>query len=128
MSGLETSGETTGATEERLPAEDRVLDDGVPAQVLVQAGEGVQGEAQADKVDGLVEEDAVGHDDGAIVLRLLDRVVAAPPLVVGPGLQHGELEVQVGVQREEHRERGQDDVADEGGHYAAATLWLLIVG
>lgn len=95
-----------------------MLDDGVlPAQVLVHAGEGVEGEAEADEVDGLVEEDAVGHDDGAVVLRLLDGVVAAPGAVIGPGLEDGELEVQVGVEGEQHRERREDDVADEGGHH-----------
>lgn len=38
------------------------------------------------------------HDHGAVVLGLLDGVVPAPAGVVGPGLQDGELEVEVGVQ------------------------------
>lgn len=100
-----------------VPALDGVLDDGVAGEVLVEAGEGVEGEAQADKVERLVEEDAVGHDDGAVVLGLLDGVVAAPAVVVLAGLQHGELEVQVGVEGEEDREGREDDVADEGRDY-----------
>lgn len=61
--------------------------------------------------------DFTGHNHGAVVLGLLDGVVAAPASVVGPGLQHGELEVEVGVQGEQDGQRGEDDVRDEGGDY-----------
>lgn len=41
------------------------------------------------------------HDHGTIILSLLDGVVAAPFPVVVAGLEHGEFEVEVGVERED---------------------------
>lgn len=59
----------------------------------------------------------IGHDDGAIFLRLIDGVVAAPLAVVLASLQDGELEVEVGVEREDDGQRRQDDVRHERGHH-----------
>jgi len=57
----------------------------------------------------------VRHDDGAVVLGLLHGVVAAAGGAVGPRAQDGKLLVQVLVERQQHRQRRQQDVADEGG-------------
>lgn len=57
-----------------------------------------------------------GHDHGAVVLGLFDCVVPAPFLIVIAGLEDGELEVQVGVERQDDGEWRQYDVGDERGH------------
>lgn len=95
---------------------DHTLDDVITAEVVVQPSQSVQRHSEADEVDGLVEKDAVRHYHGAIVLCLLDCVVPAPLLVVWPRLQHGEFEVQIGVEGQDYGEGWEDDVGDEGGH------------
>lgn len=43
------------------------------------------------------------HNHGTVILGLLDGIVAAPFLVVIAGLEHGEFEVEVGVEGEDDR-------------------------
>lgn len=73
-----------------------------------------------------------GHDHGAVLLSLLDGVVpAAPADVVGPRLQDGELEVEVGVEGQQDGQGGQEDVGDEGGddggEGAGEAMFLFLV-
>jgi len=108
-----------------------MLNNRVLAKILVQTGQGVQRGTETDKVERLVEEDAVCHDDGAVGLRLLDGAVAVGQVVeAGPGLQHRELEVQVRVEWEEDREGRQQDVADEACYYVGEgccdAVWGLV--
>lgn len=101
-----------------IPALNHMLDNRILAEILIQPSQSIQRGTKTNKVERLVEENSVGHHNGAVGLRLLDGVVAPGKVVVaGAGLQHRELEVQVRVEREQDRERGQDDVADEAGYY-----------
>lgn len=54
-----------------IPALDRALDDGITAEILIQTSEAVQRHAQANKVDGFVQKDAVYQNQSPVQSKLL---------------------------------------------------------
>lgn len=98
----------------RLPAIlalDLPLHDRIAARPAVRARDGVQRQPHADEIDHLVEEGAVGHDDGAVVDGLRERVVR----VVAAAAQDGELLLEVAVEEGQQGEGREEDGGDEGG-------------
>jgi hypothetical protein len=69
------------------------------------------------EADHLVKKGAVCHDDGPIVERLLNGVVAAvrAVMVVRPATQDGEFLVQIPVQKGQQRDDREDDARGQRG-------------
>ncbi len=110
-----------------IPALDRVLDDAVLAHITVHSRDDVQNHADNEEAEDLVEERAVGHDDSAIVERLLHGVVAFLA-VERPSTQDGKLLVQIPIKKGKKRNDGENDVAGHGGHYGSKGGSETVVG
>lgn len=70
-----------------------------------------------DKRHHLVDKGAVGHDDGAVGLRLVHRVVSpggCGGIVLGTRAEDGELFFNVFVDGQDDGDGGHEDCADEG--------------
>lgn len=74
----------------------------------------IQGKPHHDEGDDLVNKRPVGHDDGAVIQRLAQRVVPRRAVVPVSGSEHRELFLNVLVDGEQNSERGHEDGADKG--------------
>lgn len=94
----------------------------------------VERKAHQDKRHHLVDKGSVGHDDGAVGLRLVQRVVTTSGrggIVLGAGAEDGELFFNVFVDGQDDGDGGHEDCADEGldevceGGGEAGWWWLV---
>lgn len=113
---------------------DCVLNEIVMGKPLVDVGKPIECEAYGKEGDALVDERAassqrhmarvsrpersipVGHDDGTIILRLLEGVVASGPVVVRAMLQDRELLLHVPVEWQDDGDWRHENVSHEFVH------------
>lgn len=85
---------------------------------FINTGDEIQRQPHAQKVDNLIQEYAISHNDSAIVGCLLQSVVAD---AVGgveswSSAENGEFTIHVSVDTRDERERWKDDVGYKGGY------------
>lgn len=91
-----------------------MLDDRIMRDQGVYVRQPIQGKPHHDEGDDLVNKRPVGHDDGAVIQRLAQRVVPRRAVVPVSGSEHRELFLNVLVDGEQDGERGHEDGADKG--------------
>ena len=93
----------------------------------------IKRQSYSKKIEDLVNESPVGHDDGAIVLRPFDCIIAIFNAVVRAAFQDGEFLIEIlGDEWKEGEDRGDDvrnerfDYGREGSCYSSREECLVV--